>query len=97
MTVGAQATKATIDQRITDLSLAMRNIMNSVSCLSTNVNGQGNGLTTLEGMGYNPTDAAQAQAAISYLNTVAGVYFGTATQATLFNFNQQLSQYWAAQ
>jgi hypothetical protein len=31
---------------------------------------------------------------ISYLNTVAGVYFGTATQGSQFNFDQQLSEVW---
>ena len=32
---------------------------------------------------------------ISYLNTVAGVYFGTATQTPAYNFDQQLSMLWA--
>ena len=49
--------------------------------------------------GANPGGVSDAQYAlnmISYLNTVAGVYFGTATQGTAFNFDQQLSQMWAA-
>jgi len=97
MTVGRQITSNDIDASITSLSVKMRDLMQDVSSLSLNVNGQGTGLAFLQSIGYSPTDAATAQAAISYLNTVAGVYFGTATQATDFNFNQELSQYWAGQ
>lgn len=97
MTVGTQLTQSNVDQLITNLSVAMRNVMQSVSNLSSNINGQGNGLALLESMGYSPTDAAQAQQAISYLNTMAAVFEGTATQATEFNFSQELSQYWAGQ
>jgi len=46
--------------------------------------------------GTHLSDAQYALNMISYLNTVAGVYFGTATQGSDFNFNQQLSQIWAA-
>jgi hypothetical protein len=32
---------------------------------------------------------------ISYLNTMAAIYFGTAAQPSPFNFNNQLSEVWA--
>jgi hypothetical protein len=73
----------------------MRDVLTDVSDLSLNVNGQGGGLAFLESVGYTAGDAATALAAISYLNTISGVYFGTATQGSDFNFNQVLSQYWA--
>jgi hypothetical protein len=95
MTVGSQLNNAQIDQKITLLSMQMRDVMQAASNLSMNVNGQGDGLAFLEAAGYTNTDAPAALAAISYLNTVAGVYFGTATQTSDYNFNQQLSQYWA--
>lgn len=95
--VGTQITSYQLDQQITGLAVQMRNLMQAVSNLSVNVNGQGNGLAFLEACGYSTTDAATAQSAISYLNTVAAVYFGTAAQATQFNFDQELSQYWAGQ
>lgn len=97
MPVGAPITSDQVSRQITDLAVQLRKVMEAVSHLSVNVNGQGNGLVFLEDTGYNATDAAAAQNAISYLNTIAGVYFGTATQATTFNFHQQLSQYWAGQ
>lgn len=97
MSVGGQISSATIDGNITALSVAMRNLMTAVQNLSLNVNGQGEGLAFLESIGYGSEDAATAQAAISYLNTVAGVYFGSASQPSDFDFNQQLSQYWAGQ
>lgn len=82
----------------------MRDLMQQVVNLSTWINGQGNGLAYLEQLGYssqadeeNPGGISDAQMAlnlIAYLNTVAGVYFGTATQASEFDFNNQLSQLW---
>jgi hypothetical protein len=95
MTVGVQLNSGAVDQLITNLSVQMRNVMAAVANLSLNVNGQGAGLVYLESIGFSAGDAAQAQAAISYMNTIAGVYFGTATQGSDFDFNQVLSQYWA--
>lgn len=97
MSVGAPITSDQISRQITDLAVQARKVMQAIVNLSVNVNGQGDGAAFLEAAGYNADDAATAQNAISYLNTVAGVYFGTAAQPTEFNFNQQLSQYWAGQ
>jgi hypothetical protein len=97
VTVGNQASSGSVNNAITSLSVQMRGVMQAVSDLSTFVNGQGTGLATLESLGYDSTDAQTALNMISYLNTVAGVYFGTASQATEFNFNQELSQMWAGQ
>src|SRR6516162_10057110 len=102
MNVGGQASSGTVDATLTSLAISMRNLMTQVSNLSTWVNGQGGGLAMLEGLGYpsagnagNPGGISDAQLAlnmIAYLNTVAEVYFGSATQGTQFNFNQELSQ-----
>lgn len=97
MSVGLQLSSSQIDQQITALSVQVRKLMRSIANLSMNVNGQGSGTAFLEAAGYSAADAATAQSAISYLNTIAGVYFGTAVQATDFNFDQELSQYWAGQ
>jgi hypothetical protein len=75
----------------------MRNIMQKCINLSIQINGQGGGQASLEAIGYSAEDATTALAAISYLNTVAQVYFGSASQPTDFDFNQELSQYWAGQ
>jgi hypothetical protein len=104
MTVGNNLSSGTIDQLISSYSVQMRDLMTKIQYLSTNINGQAQGLEFLEAAGYDSTDAVTALAAIAYLSTPAGCYFGTVQQggsggtgATLFDFNQELSQYWAGQ
>jgi hypothetical protein len=97
MTVGIPLAAATVNAQISNVALAMRGVMEQVSHLSKNVNGQGNGLAVLEAAGFTAPDAATALAAISYLETVAAVYFGTAAQTPAFSFDQELSQWWGGQ
>jgi hypothetical protein len=104
MAVGNNFSSDTVDQLISGYSVQMRNLMQNIVNLSTNVNGQANGLAFLEGIGYQPADAQTALNAIAYLNTIAGCYFGTVQQggsdgtgATVFDFNQEMAQYWAGQ
>lgn len=107
MSVGQAASAGTVDNALIQYSVGLRNLMQSISNLSTWINGQGNGLAYLEQLGYsstpnagNPGGISDAQFALNllaYLDTVAGVYYGTATQATVFNFNNELSQLWNGQ
>ena len=107
MAVGLQGNNATMDQALTSLSVQLRNTMYSISNLNSWVNGQGDGLTVLAALGYstvpsstNPggvSDAQFASSMLSYLNTMAAVYNGSAAQTPAFNFNQELSQLWAGQ
>ena len=79
----------------------------TIANLNLSVNGQGQGLAYLEGIGYSGTanpanpggvsDAALALSTIGYEHTVAAVYFGEATQDPGYNFHQQLSGVWAGQ
>jgi hypothetical protein len=46
----------------------------------------------LEAAGFGAGDAATFQSMVSYLNTVAGVYQGTATQGSDFDFDNALCQ-----
>lgn len=108
--VGSIIGSSQVDNDITFLAVNLRKIMQQVANLNLQVNGQGAGLAYLTSIGYsnltatsnpnNPggiTDAAYALSMINYLNTMAGVYFGTAAQTPAFNFNQELSQMWAGQ
>ena len=105
MPVGATIGSGQVDNIITALAVRLRDTCRQISNLSVAVNGQGQGLAYLESIGYSSTanpanpggisDAQYAQNMISYLNTVSAVYFGTATQGSEFNFNQQLSMVWA--
>lgn len=107
MPVGAVIGSDQVSNIITALAVQLRDVMQRIANLNLAVNGQGTGLAYLQSLGFSNTsnpanpgsvsDAALALSVISYLNTVAGVYFGTATQGTTFNFNQQLSEVWAAQ
>ena len=84
--------------------MQLRNVMTEIHRLDLSVNGQGQGLAYLVGIGFsgdpdpaNPggvSDAELAQTMISYENTVAQVYFGAAAQTPAFNFDQELSQVW---
>lgn len=91
MSVGTQPDTASISNTLTQLALQMRDLMQAIANLSTQVNGEGNGLQYLESVvGYssapnpgNPgdqSDAAWALQAIAYMNTVAGVAGGTVRQ-----------------
>jgi hypothetical protein len=107
MSVGNQLTSDQFNSRLTSLALQLREWAHDVSSLSTNINGQDTGLAVLEAAGFgsspnaaNPgdvSDAALAQNMLSYLNTVASLYYGEATQPSTFNFDQELSQLWAGQ
>ena len=104
MPVGSVIGSDQVNNLITALAVRLRDVMQQIADLNLAVNGQGAGLAYLQAVGFgsaanpaNPgsvSDAALALSIISYLNTVAGVYFGTATQGTTFNFNQQLSMVW---
>jgi hypothetical protein len=107
MSVGNQTNKASNDASLTDLAVTMRDLMTRIKRLDTQTNGQGGGLAYLQTIGYsnaanpaNPggqSDAAWALQAIAYLNTLAGVYFGTATQGSTFAFDNALSLLWSGQ
>jgi hypothetical protein len=105
MPVGAVIGSSQVDNIMSSLAVQMRDVMRQVYNLNLAVNGQGAGLAYLVSIGYsntanpaNPGSVSDAQLAlnmISYLNTLAGVYFGTATQSPAYNFDQQLSMLWA--
>jgi hypothetical protein len=104
MSVGQAVNSSQVDISLINYAVGLRDLMQNISNLSTWINGQGNGLAYLEELGYssaananNPGGISDAQFAlnlIAYLNTIAGVYFGTAAQGTTFNFNNELSQLW---
>jgi len=105
--VGATIGSDQVNNVITALAVRLRDTCRQISDLNLAVNGQGAGLAYLTSIGYSGTanpanpggisDAALALSVISYLNTVASVYFGTAAQTPAYNFDQQLSEVWAGQ
>jgi hypothetical protein len=112
--VGAQPNNANINNQLTNMAVQVRILMQQAVNLSTQVNGTGEGLAYLESIGFssaantaNPgdqSDAAFALQVIAYLNTIAGVYYGSVQQggsggtgASTFNFNNALAILWNVQ
>lgn len=101
MSVGSQPTSQNIDQSLTKLALALRQVCRQIQNLSTEVNYNNAGSANLQAWGYSPADAATALTLIGYMTTISGVYLGTVQQggsggtgAILFNFENALSQLW---
>jgi hypothetical protein len=107
MSVGPVVTSGTINTALSNFPVQLRNLMQQLANLSTSVNSTGDGLAYLEQIGFssaanseNPGDISDAQYAlnlIGYLNNIAGVYFGTATVSSEFNFNNAFAPMWNGQ
>jgi len=108
MSVGNQATKGSFDQFLSTLAVTLRNSMQQIVNEWTFINNgaAGSPEEVLVGIGYdnansdapgNQSDAAYAAYVLNTMNTMAQVYFGDATQATEFDFNNALAPLWAAQ
>lgn len=90
MSVGSQASTATMDQNLTNFSHSLRDLCVKIKNLNTEINNQGQGLAAMQALGYssaanpqNPggiSDSQWALNALAYLNTIAGAYFGTVQQ-----------------
>lgn len=92
MAVGQQPTQASINGALTQWALNLRNDCQGIGNFFEYVNGLG--LAGLEALGFDSTDAQTVLTLVSYLNTVAEVYKGTATQASEFDFDNALSVVW---
>jgi hypothetical protein len=92
MAVGAQASEGSINSTLTQLALGLRDQCAQVLNFSEWVNGLG--VAGLEALGFSAADAQTALNLADYMATIAGVYKGTATQGTAFNFDNALSVLW---
>jgi len=100
MSIGNQPTVASLNNTLTNLSTQMRNLMEQVSNFNAQIGQLGtSGLENLggTGLGFASADATAMVNAAAILNTPAAIYFGTATQATEYDFNTALCPYWAGQ
>jgi hypothetical protein len=98
MAVGNQPTVAGINNSLSSYALQMRELTDQILNFQQFLNGAaGLGSAGLVAIGYSTADAATVLAMANYLNTIAQVYRGTATQGTLFNFSNATSPLWAGQ
>lgn len=97
MSVGVQPNSSQLDQVITQLAWNVRQVMRQIRDLNTEINQGGNAASTLETAGYAAADAATFQTLLGYLNNLSGVYYGTATVAADFDFDNALSVLWGGQ
>lgn len=100
MAIGNQPTVASVNNTLTALTIQLRNVCDLIRMQNTPITNLGQtGLENLggQGEGFSSGDAAAVLAAFSYLSTVAGVYYGTATQSSEFSFDNELSQFWGGQ
>jgi hypothetical protein len=97
MAIGNQATPAGLYSQLTQLSLNLREVMQDISDFNLFVGQLGAAGLEAAPISMDSTDAAALVAAAAILNTPAAVYFGTATQAAEYNFNNALAPYWAGQ
>lgn len=102
MTVGNQASTGSIDASLSSNALQLREACRTAANFQEFVVSLG--LSGLEALGYSPADAQSVLTFASYMNNVAGCYFGTVQQggsggtgAILFNFDNALCQLWAGQ
>lgn len=89
MTIGNQATEASINQSLTALSTELRNSCQAIVWFYQFVSGLG--LSGLEALGFSATDAAAVLTNAGYMNAVAAVFEGTGTQQTASNYQAALA------
>jgi hypothetical protein len=99
MTVGSQASVASINNALTSYSVQLRNLCQQIADLQMFVVGLGPaGLAALGfGSAANPanpgsvSDAQYVLNLVSYMNTFPLIFTGTGTQASQFNFSNALA------
>jgi hypothetical protein len=96
MTIGNQASVGSLNSTLSQLALQIRNDMRSVANFFEFLVNSG-GTAYLESLDFDSTDATNFYNAANYMNTIAAVYFGTATQSSEFDFDNELSQLWGGQ
>lgn len=93
MSVGNQTSVSQVNQQLSNFAVQIRNDMQSVQTWAQFVVNQGT--AGLEVIGYDSADAATLVTLADYFLNIAGVFFGTATQASAFNYENALLPYTA--
>jgi hypothetical protein len=95
MATGDQADVGRVNTQLSSVALQLRNWATASLNFAQYVNKIGT--AGLEAMGFTPADAAQVITEADYMQTIAQIYKGEATQGTTFDFEDALCGLWAAQ
>lgn len=90
MPVGNPVDTGGLNARLGDAAVTLRAAMEEIQSLWSFV--QPTGTAGLEAIGFSADDAAAYFNAANYMQTVAGLYFGTAAQPDAFSFDSALAQ-----
>lgn len=95
MPAGQQPTIPGLNGSLTGVALRLRDVCRDIANLNQQI---GNlGTSGLIALGTDSPTATDMVNSAAQMNTVAAVYFGTATQATTFDFNDACSSLWGGQ
>lgn len=98
MAVGYQITASSLNNQLGLLAVQLRDLCRDITETHLPIASLGADdparITALEAAGYSPGDAPSALYLLNVLNTVAAIYYGQATQADLYNFENALSSLW---
>jgi hypothetical protein len=89
MAVGNPVDVGGLNARLGDAAVSLRAAMEQIQSLWSFV--QPTGAAGLEAIGFSPDDATAYFNASNYLQTVAGIYFGTGAQPDAFDFDSALA------
>lgn len=95
MSVGLPTSQGAVNQSLTTLAINLREVASEILHQWGYLNKLG--LAGLETVGFSAADAQSVLDNINHMATVAQVYRGTATQASLFNFEDALTPLWGGQ
>lgn len=85
MAIGAPINPGIMNDQVGQIAVNLRNACQSIVNMQNTLVAVGQ--PALVAAGFTSTDATNLMTAVNQLNTIAQVYYGTATQATMFNFN----------
>jgi hypothetical protein len=93
--IGMQNTAASVNMRAGALAIQLRNVCQDMKNFQEWILTLGE--TGLDQLGFTPADATSILNAVSYMNTISSVFFGTGTQGTVFDFDNALAALYGGQ
>jgi hypothetical protein len=96
MTAGNQPTVAQVNASAGAFATSLRTLFQQIQNFEAWLSAYG-GANALTALGFAPADSATIVSTIGNLNTLAGIYAGTGTQAAAFNYEANSNALWGGQ